>query len=536
MNISNVFAYDARDSEDIRLEKSAIFLVAGACTLAGIAWTAMYYVIFGWGLTTILPISFSILVGSSLFISHLSKNRYYAIYAQIICILYITTFIQWSIGSVFDSGIVFLWAFLAPICALMFLSIRQSAIWFSLYLINLLITVIFHDYFANNSLVVSDNIKLIFYTMNIGVASSVVFIFASYFVNRSIKEQEKTNRLLQTNLQQELALRQNEKLATLGKLSAGVAHELNNPASAVQRGSIHLRDSFVQLEKTSMQMMQLQLGASHFDVIEAQIQIIQQHAKQPLNLEPLMRSDREYEIETWLDERGVSNVWELAPMLVNSGYSCPDLAKLAEKFSPEEFSIVVTLLSHNYATYSVLEEIHQGSERIAGIVKALKSYSYLDQAPTQSIDIHEGLNDTLIMLGSKLKQGVQVRREYATDLPNIEAFGSELNQVWTNLIDNAIGAMDGQGEITIKTHRTETCVVVEIADTGSGIPEDIQAKIFDPFFTTKAPGEGTGLGLNISYNIIVQKHKGRISVDSKPGETCFEVKLPINYEDPQLDT
>lgn len=531
-----MFAYEAKDSEDIRLEKSAIFLVAGACTLAGIAWFLMYYVIFGWEVVTILPLIFSIFVGSSLFVSHLCKNHYYAIYTQIICILYITTFIQWGIGSVFDSGIVFAWAFLAPICALMFLSIRQSSIWFILYLINLLITVIFHDYFANNGLMVSDNIKLIFYTMNIGVASSVVFIFASYFVNRSIKEQEKANHLLQTNLQQELALRQNEKLVTLGKLSAGVAHELNNPASAVQRGSIHLRNSFVQLEKTSMQVMQLQLGAVQFDVIDAQIQILQQYAKQALDIEPLMRSDREYEIETWLDERGLSNAWELAPMLVNSGYTCPELSKLSENFSSEEFPIVMTLLSYSYATYSVLEEIHQGSERVAEIVKSLKSYSYLDQAPTQSIDIHEGLNDTLIMLASKLKQGVQVRREYATDLPNIEAFGSELNQVWTNLIDNAIGAMGGQGEITIKTHRTETCVVVEISDTGSGIPKDIQAKIFDPFFTTKSPGEGTGLGLNISYNIIVQKHKGRISVDSKPGETSFEVKLPINYEDPQLDT
>lgn len=536
MNINNVFAYDPEDTEEISLEKSAIFLVAGACTLASIVWFIMYYVIFGWGVVTILPLIFSVLVGSALFISHITKNHHYAIYVQIICVIYVTSFIQWSIGGVFDSGFVMAWAFLGPICALIFFSIKQSIPWFLLYLTNLIITVIFNDFFMSHGQAVLENTKLFFFMMNMGVSVTVLFIFASYFVNRSIKEQEKANRLLQTNLQQELALRQNEKLVTLGKLSAGVAHELNNPASAVQRGSIHLRDSFVQLEKTSMQMMQLQLEASQFDVIEAQIQIIQQHATQALDLEPLMRSDREYEIETWLDERGIGNGWELAPMLVNSGYSCPDLAGLSENFSPEEFPIVATLLSYSYATYSVLEEIHQGSERVAEIVKSLKSYSYLDQAPTQSIDIHEGLNDTLIMLGSKLKQGVQVRREYATDLPNIEAFGSELNQVWTNLIDNAIGAMDGQGEITIKTHRTETCVIVEVADTGSGIPEDIQAKIFDPFFTTKPPGEGTGLGLNISYNIIVQKHKGRISVDSKPGETCFEVKLPINYEDPQLDT
>jgi signal transduction histidine kinase len=237
----------------------------------------------------------------------------------------------------------------------------------------------------------------------------------------------------------------------------------------------------------------------------------------------------------WLDKNGVENTWELAPMLVSIGYSCQNLSLVAENFSREEFPVVSSLFSYTYTTHNLLEEIEHGSSRIMEIVKALKSYSYLDQAPTQSVDIHDGLNDTLVMLGSKLKLGVEVQRDYALDVPHIEAFGSELNQVWTNIIDNAIGAMDGQGEIVIKTSRTNTCVVVEITDSGPGMPPEVQARIFDPFYTTKPPGEGTGLGLNISHNIIVQKHKGAISVDSKPGETRFEVKLPINYENPQLD-
>ncbi|HUM72463.1 MAG TPA: ATP-binding protein, partial [Chloroflexota bacterium] len=152
-------------------------------------------------------------------------------------------------------------------------------------------------------------------------------------------------------------------------------------------------------------------------------------------------------------------------------------------------------------------------------------------APVQAVDIHEGLDNTLVMLRGKLKQGVTVHRRYQPDLPRIEAYGSELNQVWTNIIDNAIGAMKGQGEISLRTYQEGAWVVVEICDNGPGIPPDVQDKIFDPFFTTKAPGEGTGLGLNISHTIIVQKHKGKITVDSHPGQTCFQIKLPLRLSE-----
>ena len=178
----------------------------------------------------------------------------------------------------------------------------------------------------------------------------------------------------------------------------------------------------------------------------------------------------------------------------------------------------------------MLEEIGQGAGRIAEIVKALKTYSYMDQAPIQSVDVHEGLDNTLVMLRSKLKDGVTVRREYKEDLPRIQAYGSELNQVWTNIIDNAVDAMNSRGELVLRTRQEDQWVVVEIEDNGPGIPDDVQSNIFDPFFTTKSPGEGTGLGLNISHNIIVQKHEGQIGVRSVPGKTCFEVRLPINSE------
>lgn len=531
MNLTTFFAFDPADTEEIRLEKFAIFLLAGSCCIAGCIWAAMYYLIFGWGLTTMLPILFVIIVGSSLFVAHVRRNHHYAIYAQIICIMYITALIQWSIGGAFDSGLVLVWAFCGPICALIFFSLRQSAFWFLNFLMILGITVAFDGVFASHSQVVSENTKLFFLAMNVGFSSAAVFVFASYYVNAAISEREKANRLLRANLQQRIMLQQSEKLATLGRLSAGVAHELNNPAAAAQRGADHLQDALAQAEKTAFGLGQLALSASQVQVLERQRQIIDQRSHQPIDVDPLARSDREYEVETWLEERGIADAWEVAPLLVNLGYGHPELSRLAEDFGHEALPMVIALLGNSYAARNMLEEIRQGTGQIAEIVKALKSYSYLDQAPMQSIDVHEGLEDTLVMLRSKLRPGVQVRREYAQNLPRIEAYGSELNQVWTNIIDNAISAMEGQGELVLRTYRRDPWVVVEIRDTGPGIPDDIQNSVFDPFFTTKPPGEGTGLGLNISHNIVVQKHRGEITVSSEPGETCFEVRLPLNAED-----
>ena len=189
-----------------------------------------------------------------------------------------------------------------------------------------------------------------------------------------------------------------------------------------------------------------------------------------------------------------------------------------------------TVIDHfvsRFTAYTLLEEIGHGARRIAEIVNALKGYSHMDQAPVQLVDVREGLNDTLVMLSSELREGVDVELDYAEDLPRIQAYGSELNQVWTNLIENAISAMDGHGALELKAHQEDDWIVVEVADSGPGIPLGDQEKIFDPFYTTKAPGQGTGLGLSVSHGIVVEKHRGHISVDSKPGATSFTVKLPI---------
>jgi predicted CoA-binding protein/two-component sensor histidine kinase len=210
-----------------------------------------------------------------------------------------------------------------------------------------------------------------------------------------------------------------------------------------------------------------------------------------------------------------------------------DLTERFSGFSDEELGSIAALLTAQHSVYSLMEEVEQGAKQISQIVKALKTYAYLDQAPVQMIDVHEGLDNTLVMLRGEMK-GIEVRRDYAEDLPRIQAYGSELNQVWTNIIDNAIDALEGAenspGEILIRTRAEGEWVVVQIQDNGPGIPPEIQSKVFEPFFTTKDVGKGTGLGLDISYNIVVQKHRGDIRMTSEPGNTCFEIWLPTDFE------
>jgi predicted CoA-binding protein len=227
----------------------------------------------------------------------------------------------------------------------------------------------------------------------------------------------------------------------------------------------------------------------------------------------------------------VPDAWELAPTLVNLGYDTTSLAGLAGQLAAGQTPAVIRWLGAVYTVYNLLAEVNQGAGRISEIVKSLKSYAYLDQAPVQAVAIHEGLDDTLVMLRHKLGS-IKVVREYAPDLPPIQGYGSELNQVWTNLLDNAADALENTPapQITLRTARRDGWVTVEIQDNGPGMPPEIQGRVFDAFFTTKPPGKGTGMGLDISYNIVANKHRGNISAVSRPGFTCFQVTLPVNFD------
>ena len=327
--------------------------------------------------------------------------------------------------------------------------------------------------------------------------------------------------------QQELLLMQQQKMAALGTMAAGLAHELNNPAAAVQRGADQLREALANWERATAELAALGLDPARSAKLEALRAELARRAASPPRLDPLDRSDQEDALQTWLEERGVAGAWELAPALVGAGWDDEDMADLAGDFADNQLAVVACWLGAGSAVYTLLDEIGRSAAGISQIVKAVKNYSYLDQSPVQSVDVHEGLENTLVILRHKLKQGVAVRREYAPDLPKIEAYASELNQVWTNLIDNAIDAMSGRGELVLRTSSRGDHVVVEITDSGPGIPPEVRARLFELFYTTKPQGQGTGLGLHIVYNIVVQRHHGQVTVDSRPGETTFRVALPV---------
>ena len=328
----------------------------------------------------------------------------------------------------------------------------------------------------------------------------------------------------------EVALRQSEKMATLGTLAAGVAHELNNPAAAMSRSSEQMNEAFTLLEKSHIQLSKINFSVEALDVLHMIEQRSKQYAINPEDFNAIVRSDKETEIEDWFLDRNLDNACEFAPHLVELGIDTATLTEYYSLFPEDSFFIVLQWASSVFQVYSLLNEIKRGSTRISEIVSALRSYSYLGQAPVQLINVHEGIDNTLVILHHKLKSGITVTRDYGNDIPLISAYGSELNQVWTNILDNALDVLNGKGEIIIRSIKEDPNVIIEIVDNGPGIPNEIQSRIFDPFFTTKEPGKGTGLGLSTSYNIIVEKHKGKISVNSQPGETCFSVVLPIQID------
>ena len=321
-----------------------------------------------------------------------------------------------------------------------------------------------------------------------------------------------------------------EKMAALGTLSAGLAHELNNPTAAVVRSLKDITPAMLELQRMNLVYGQRNVDDEHtakwLKVRDDGYDFIVNNDSDPLEM-----MDREDALIDWLEDYGVAEAWKLAEPLAAGNIEPQLLDRLMERWrndTTELRDMGLRWLALSFEVMTMIKSGLRGAERVSELVQSMRSYSHLDRGAKQQVDVHQGIEDTLQLLSHQLKQGVKVKRTYDRNLPCILAFGSELNQVWTNLIDNSIQAMSEKGDLEIITEGKGDRILVKVIDSGTGIPPKIQSRIFEPFFTTKTVGKGSGLGLDNVRRIVENRHRGSITVDSRPGKTCFQVCLPVN--------
>lgn len=353
-------------------------------------------------------------------------------------------------------------------------------------------------------------------------------VVATHGFFRDITERLRTQELEErtAQLEREEQARYLEKMAALGKLSAGLAHELNNPAAAVQRANSSLQATLARRDEALHALADAGLTAECWHGMEAVMEEVRRARISRDRVDPIAISDAEEALEAWLEDRGIERAWTFAPSMAEGGFTVAQLERLVSHVPDAAAPLAISWITESLHLEESVEIISQGSRRINELVQAIKGYSHMDRATEHDSDIHDGLENTLIILAHRLRN-VEIQRSYDRTIPPIRMYGNTLNQVWTNIIDNATDAMGGTGRIVLRTYIDDGHVVVEIEDNGPGIPPELLPRIFEPFFTSKPQGQGTGLGLDTAWRIVTEEHSGTITANSQPGKTVFQIRLPL---------
>jgi signal transduction histidine kinase len=510
------------EDQEARARKAQFTAFAILVTPAGVLWGAMYYG-FGESRTALIPLAYPVLTALNIAL-FLRPSRFEVFrQTQQAMILVMPFALQTALGGFVGSSAVLIWSFLAVISSVVFGKGREPIAWFCGFVLLVLTSAVIQPGLRVRNILPPVLIHSLF-ALNVATVSAIAFAVLYSFLS----DRRKLRVLEVAYLRQEMMLRQQEKLATLGTLAAGVAHELNNPAAATRRAAEQLQEAFGAYESANRA-----LRAAGLDDTAALAKLehhLHAGSSTPPGPSSLERSDREVAIEEWLDEHGLQNLEGDTGTLVDAGLDVAALDALAADLPRPALGPALDWLARTWSVHTLATQIRRGSARISDIVASLKEYSFLDQAPIQAVNLAETIDATLRVMGATFGDGVTIRREFDPSVPIIEASGAELNQVWTNLLRNAADAMRGTGEITIRTRAELGQVVVEIEDDGNGIANEHLPRVFDPFFTTKPPGKGTGMGLATVFAIVRERHRGTISVESRPGRTVFTVRLPIQRQ------